>query len=88
MEYMFLINVREYRRGNQKKEIQRNWQHRLHKTKKNKAKTQHNMCWTPLYTIKCIMTILIKTITSVLNVFTFIIKSITAHPFRLLSDSQ
>jgi hypothetical protein len=35
MEYMFLINVREYRRGNQKKEIQRNWQHRLHKTKTN-----------------------------------------------------
>jgi hypothetical protein len=26
---------------------QRNWQHRAHKTKKNKAKTQHNnMCWT------------------------------------------
>ena len=21
----------------------------VHKTKKNKAKTQHNMCWTPLY---------------------------------------
>ena len=28
--------------------IQRNWQHRVHKMKKNKAKTQHNMCWTPL----------------------------------------
>jgi glutathione peroxidase-family protein len=26
------INAREYRRGNQKKTIQRNWQHRLHKT--------------------------------------------------------
>jgi len=24
----------------------------LHKTKKNKAKTQHNMCWKPLYTNK------------------------------------
>jgi hypothetical protein len=23
--------------------IQRNWQHRVHKTKKNKAKTQHNL---------------------------------------------
>jgi len=22
----------------------------VHKTKKNKAKTQHNMCWTPIYT--------------------------------------
>jgi len=42
------INVREYRRGNQKRTIQRNWQHRVHKTKKNKTKTQHNMCWTPL----------------------------------------
>jgi hypothetical protein len=25
-----------------------NWQHWVHKTKKNKTKTQHNMCWTPL----------------------------------------
>jgi len=33
--------------------IQRNWQHRAHKTKKNKTKTQHNnMCWTPLHTDK------------------------------------
>ena len=23
-----------------------------HKTKKNKTKTQHNMCWTPLYVNK------------------------------------
>ena len=43
------INVREYRRSNKKKwTIQRHWQHRVHKTKTNKAKTQHNMCWTPL----------------------------------------
>jgi hypothetical protein len=33
---------REYRRGNQKWTIQRNWQHRVHKTKKNKANIQHN----------------------------------------------
>ena len=26
------IHVREYRRGNQKWTIQRNWQHRIHKT--------------------------------------------------------
>jgi hypothetical protein len=26
------INVREYRRGNQNWTIQRNWQHRVHKT--------------------------------------------------------
>jgi hypothetical protein len=30
--YNHLINVREYRRGNQKWTIQRNWQHRVHKT--------------------------------------------------------
>ena len=34
------IKVREYRRGNQKGTIQRNWQHMVQKTKKNKAK--HN----------------------------------------------
>jgi len=34
---------REYRRGNQKWTIRRNWQHRIDKTKKNKTKTQHNM---------------------------------------------
>jgi hypothetical protein len=37
------INVREYRRGNQKLTIQRNWQHRTHKMKKNTTKSQHNM---------------------------------------------
>ena len=42
------INVREYRRGHQNRTIQRNWQHRVHKTTKNKAKTQNNMCWTSL----------------------------------------
>ena len=31
---------------------QRNWQHKIHKTKKNKAKTQDNMYWTPLYVRK------------------------------------
>ena len=42
------INVREYRRGIQKLNVQRNWQHRIYKAKTNKTKTQHNMCWTPL----------------------------------------
>ena len=46
------INVGEYQRGNQKWKIQRNWQHRVHKTEKNKTKTRHNMCWTPLYANK------------------------------------
>jgi len=34
----FEIDFREYWRGNQKWTIQRNWQHRVHKTKKNKTK--------------------------------------------------
>ena len=45
-------NVRQYRKGNRKWTIQRNWQHRVHKTKKNKTKTQHTMCWAPLYANK------------------------------------
>jgi len=36
------INIREYRRGNKKWTIHRNWKHRVHKTKKNKTKTSHN----------------------------------------------
>jgi len=38
-----LINVREYRRDNQKWTIQRNWQHWLHKTQdeKKQSKTQY-----------------------------------------------
>jgi ferredoxin-like protein FixX len=45
-EVFLSINVREYRRDNQKYTIQRNWQHRRRKTKQ-----KHNtiMCWTPLY---------------------------------------
>ena len=35
-----------------KRTIQRNCQHRVYKTKKNKTKIQHTMCWTPLYTNK------------------------------------
>jgi hypothetical protein len=29
--------------------LYRIWQHRVHKTNKNKTKTQQNMCWTSLY---------------------------------------
>jgi len=46
--YKHRISDREYRRGNQTWTTQRNWQHRVHKAKKNKTKTQHNMRWTPL----------------------------------------
>ena len=35
-------------KGNQKWTIKINWQQMVHKMKKNKTKTQHNMCWTPL----------------------------------------
>jgi monoamine oxidase len=38
--HIYYLNVREYRRCNQNRTIQRNWQHWVHKTKKNK--TQHN----------------------------------------------
>jgi hypothetical protein len=41
--YAYKVTNREYRRGNQKLTIQRNWQHRVHKTKTNKTKSQHNM---------------------------------------------
>ena len=47
------INVRQYRRGNLKWTIQRNWQHRITKTQvedKQNTKSKHNMCWTPPYT--------------------------------------
>jgi hypothetical protein len=38
------INVREYRKGNQKWTVQRNWQHRVHKTmKKQNKNTAHNV---------------------------------------------
>jgi len=43
------IYVREYRRGNTKGQFRET---RVHKTKKIKTKTQHNMCWTPLYESK------------------------------------
>ena len=36
----------------QKWTLQRNWQHRSHKTKKNKTKTQDNMYRTPLHATK------------------------------------
>jgi hypothetical protein len=38
------INVREYRRGNQNGRSMKTG----NIAKKNKTKTQHNMCWTPL----------------------------------------
>ena len=41
MQMLSFINNREYRSGNQKRTIQRNWQHRVHMTKKKKP--QHNM---------------------------------------------
>jgi len=49
---VILINVIEYGRENQKWTIQRNWQPRVHKKKKNKTKPQYNMCWTSPYANK------------------------------------
>ena len=42
------ISFREYRSGNKKWTIQRNWQHRVYKMKKYKSKTQHNVLNTTL----------------------------------------
>ena len=42
-KWKFEINVREHRRGNQKRTIQRNWQHRVHKTKKNKTSVYYRI---------------------------------------------
>jgi hypothetical protein len=47
--YQEWINDREYRCGNQNRTIQRNRQNRVHKTKTNKTKTQHSLCWTHHY---------------------------------------
>ena len=44
---LIYINVREHRRDNQKWTLQRNWKHRVLKTKKTKTKTQQKMCWKP-----------------------------------------
>jgi len=48
------INIREYRRINQKWTFYRYWQHWVHNTKKSKTKQKHNTiwCWTPLYANK------------------------------------
>ena len=43
-----IVLNREYRQGNQQWTIRINWQHRVHKTKKNKAKTQDKTYWIPL----------------------------------------
>jgi hypothetical protein len=56
-QYGKLLNVREYRRGNQKRTIQRNWQ----RIKTNKAKIQHNMCWTQLYGVEYLESYMILT---------------------------
>ena len=50
-KYMFYKQTLENTKGrNQKWTFQRNRRHRVHKTKKNKTKTQHILYWTPTYT--------------------------------------
>ena len=41
---LFSINVRDYRRGNQKFTIQRNWKHRAHNMKKNTTQKHNTIC--------------------------------------------
>ena len=49
---LWYINVRGYRRGNQNSAIQRNWQHRVHKTQTNNTKITTPMYWISLYVNK------------------------------------
>jgi hypothetical protein len=43
--YLTLENTEGAFKNGQSRDI---WQHRANKTTKNKTKTPHNMCWTPL----------------------------------------
>jgi hypothetical protein len=52
MIFVFRQRTLENTEGKSKKAIQRKWQHRVQKTKKNKTKTQHNMYWTLLWANK------------------------------------
>jgi hypothetical protein len=45
------INVREYRRDNQNWIIQRNWQHRVHKTKNNNMSGDINVMWRSILSV-------------------------------------
>ena len=47
-----IINVRVYRKGQSKMDNSYKLAARVHKTKKGKAETQHDMSWTPLYANK------------------------------------
>jgi hypothetical protein len=49
--FVYNINVREYRRGNQNRQYRETGNiDTKHKTKTNKTKTQRNICWTPVCT--------------------------------------
>jgi hypothetical protein len=48
IKIQFEINVREYRRDNHKWTFQRNWQHRVHKTKTNKIPSRASE-FTPVF---------------------------------------
>ena len=48
---IIIVDNKECRRGNQKRTSQRNWQHRVHKRKKNKTKTQHIIILLILFSI-------------------------------------
>ena len=46
------IHIRKISKGQHKCKTWINWQDKVYKTKKNKTKTQYNMCWVQLYTTK------------------------------------
>jgi len=52
--FVIKISIREYQRGNKNGQSRENGNigYIRHKTRTEKTKTQHNMCWTPLCTNK------------------------------------
>ena len=51
-QVMAIVHLDLWSRWTKKGQARKNWQHRTHKTKKNKTKTPSNMYWTPLYVTK------------------------------------
>ena len=52
--FVLYINVKEYRRGNKKWTIQRNWQHWVRYTRRRKTKQKHSTTNTKNVDIICI----------------------------------
>jgi len=87
----YSINVREYRRGNQKWTIQRNWQFRVHKTKKKQNKNNvSSPTWFIIYIyllLKSIVSnnmIIIKTKVLLPQAYMCVTLSYFVYPFYVL----